>query len=445
VCLAIHLLRFGPAGVSLAIVGNDARFGRGVAYGTRCHAHVLNVPAARMSVLADEPGHFLEWVSRRYGFAGGDFVPRAIYGEYLEAALDEELAARPEASLRWVHGNAIAVKPRADEATVLLGSGESVRAGRVVLAVGNAPPRSPACLESLSAARYRSNAWAQNLPGGWDAAQDVLLVGSGLTAVDQVLALSQAERKGTIFVLSRRGQLPVPHCAGPAWPARWTQELRGGLRSIVRQVRQQVAVAAAQGIGWRAVVDSLRHATPALWQALSADDKRQFLRHVRPYWETARHRIAPAVHAELQGLIESGRVVLLAGRIAGATEVDERIQVTYLERRSWTPRELVVDRVVNCTGPGMAARVHGDLLCDLLDRGLGRLDPLGLGLETAADGALIDAGGRASETIFAIGPMRKPSEWESTAVPEIRAQARELAALLSVGMSRSVPSEALVA
>ena len=56
-----------------------------------------------------------------------------------------------------------------------------------------------------------------------------------------------------------------------------------------------------------------------------------------------------------------------------------------------------------------------------------RPHPLALGLDTAADGAVRDARGRASETLFALGPLRRGELWESTAVPEIRAQAHALA------------------
>ena len=93
--------------------------------------------------------------------------------------------------------------------------------------------------------------------------------------------------------------------------------------------------------------------------------------------------------------------------------------------------KLRVDRVINCTGPdGDFRRVDSPLLADLFQKGLARPDELFLGLDVAEDGALIDGRGKRSDSLFALGPLRKGSLWESIAVPELRVQIAELAALL---------------
>src|SRR5262249_30435157 len=67
------------------------------------------------------------------------------------------------------------------------------------------------------------------------------------------------------------------------------------------------------------------------------------------------------------------------------------------------------------------------LLSALLTQGLVRPDPLFLGLDASHDGALIDRNGVISDSLYAAGPSRKGSQWESTAVPEIREQVQQLA------------------
>ena len=87
-----------------------------------------------------------------------------------------------------------------------------------------------------------------------------------------------------------------------------------------------------------------------------------------------------------------------------------------------------VDRVVNCTGPSSDVRRVGDPLLDaLLGRRLLRPDPFALGVETAADGALLDAAGRPSRVLYLVGPLLKADYWEATAVPELRRHAARLA------------------
>jgi uncharacterized NAD(P)/FAD-binding protein YdhS len=90
--------------------------------------------------------------------------------------------------------------------------------------------------------------------------------------------------------------------------------------------------------------------------------------------------------------------------------------------------ERTFDAVVNATGPAWDCRLADSaLLRGLLDRGQAAPGPAGLGLATAADGALVDAGGRASERLFTLGALRRGELWETIAVPELRTQAAALA------------------
>ena len=61
--------------------------------------------------------------------------------------------------------------------------------------------------------------------------------------------------------------------------------------------------------------------------------------------------------------------------------------------------------------------------------GLCRPGPLGIGIATDPDGGVLTASGRAGG-LHALGSLRRGDLWETTAIPEIRAQAFDLAALL---------------
>src|SRR5215813_5928803 len=84
--LAYQLLQDSDFRVTLIEKGSD--FGRGVAYGTVRNEHLLNVPAANMSALPDDPDHFWRWLSVREEdrLLSPDrycFIPRGIYGDYI--------------------------------------------------------------------------------------------------------------------------------------------------------------------------------------------------------------------------------------------------------------------------------------------------------------------------------------------------------------------------
>jgi uncharacterized NAD(P)/FAD-binding protein YdhS len=66
-------------------------------------------------------------------------------------------------------------------------------------------------------------------------------------------------------------------------------------------------------------------------------------------------------------------------------------------------------------------------------RGAARIDALGLGLATTVDGAVVDAEGKPSRRILAIGPAARGALWEITAIPDIRAQVGTLARDLTGG------------
>jgi uncharacterized NAD(P)/FAD-binding protein YdhS len=175
---------------------------------------------------------------------------------------------------------------------------------------------------------------------------------------------------------------------------------------------------------WRLAFDGLRPHTTALWRNLDDTQRRRFLRHLRPYWEVCRHRMAPRVAARFDAWIASGALTLAAGRLTGAT----REAVTWRVRGDTVKRRLEGAVLVNATGPESdVAQAPGALLAQLLATGQARPDPLRLGLDVTRDGNLIDTGGRPQRGLFAIGPLTRPALWEATAVPDLRSQAAALA------------------
>src|SRR6266699_1552292 len=109
----------------------------------------------------------------------------------------------------------------------------------------------------------------------------------------------------------------------------------------------------------------------------------------------------------------------------------------------WTRRKLMrpTAHIWCCTGPDCDLRRTSDpLIKHLRARGYIRLDPLGLGLDIADDGALITAGGEKSRPLYAVGPLRKGSLWETTAVPELRTQAASLARALGSSVRTEMQS-----
>ncbi len=437
--LAVHLARAGD--VAVVLIDRSGSFGPGLAYGAARPIHLLNTPAGRMSAVPDDPEHFTRWAAARVpGAAGGSFLPRPLYGDYLRELLASvrPVIASTSGQVRTdmpgvtcLTGQVLDVVDGDDRSLRVKLADGSVIADTVVLCPGNPPPAAlplaPALREHPA---HIADPWCFD-PKRIDHDAPALLIGSGLTALDVALTLADAGHRGPIHLASRRGLLPQAHrsharpghCPPPD-TGDWPNTARGMLVALRRELR----VAAAAGVDWREVIASLRPITQALWQRLPLGEQERFLRHLRPYWDSHRHRAAPETHRAITAMQRGGRLFVHAGRLAEVTAVGPRLRVSLVHGPA--SQTLEVGALINCTGPASAMQGAADpLLRALLARGVARVDPLGLGLETDDDGRL--GPGRA---LFLAGPLRRPRLWEATAVLELAGQVTALADTVRAGL-----------
>lgn len=431
--VSVQLLRKQFRG-TLAIVEPRRNLGRGLAYSTPFDEHLLNVPAGKMSALPDEPSHFLDWLHMR-GFAEaahGYFAPRKLFGEYLEELLQSTVAGCAQtAEFRQIASEAIAIRLQDGAAKVELSSGESIEAEKVVLTIGN--PASSSALDVQITALdqlFYPSPWLGDALRLSGSAEKVLLIGSGLTAVDAALTLFNQQAGCQVYLVSRRGLLPQVHAACLPAPTSFTSMPNGSILSIVKDLRRQIHANRAAGFCWRISIDALRPVSNRIWSSLPLKDRRTFLRHLRPYWESYRHRMAPPIASAIQGFLDQGRLTLTAGRVRKLARAGDAIDVQ-VARSNGADLHLTVDRVINCTGiQENYNHSPRPLVRQLIHDGLACANEQGVGFRTDARGALIDANGAASDVLFTLGPPRRGELFETTAVPEIRVQAEALAGIL---------------
>jgi uncharacterized NAD(P)/FAD-binding protein YdhS len=313
-----------------------------------------------------------------------------------------------------------------------------VSADSVVLAIGNRPPGTGwAPPELLGSDRFVADPWRSPITERITDRSPVLLVGAGLTMVD--LALSLADGSREVTAISRRGLPPRAHRAGPRPCLPPPAELLGAegegpegepltLARLRRAVTGHLATSLARYGDWRPAVDGLRSVTSRLWQALPADQRAEFLAVDAAGWDTVRHRMAPAVARAVAAARTEGRLTVERGEVAAVVERADGLDVRLVDGRV-----LAVGWVVNCTGPDPDLTATPDpMLRNLFGAGLVGPGEQGWGLATDRDGRVLDAVGGSSGRVWTIGTPRKGQLWETTAVPELRVQAAELAAALLV-------------
>jgi uncharacterized NAD(P)/FAD-binding protein YdhS len=431
---AVQLLRRRDRGdLHIVLVNRSGLLARGVAYGTRTETHVLNVPVGRMGAFADDEQSFLRFAQLRDPtLEGGAFVPRQLYGEYLGWLLQDALSAKlPTVVFSHRIDHVIDCAPRADgRVDVLFEQGASLCADRVILALGNFAPCDPPLADPHffdQSNRYIRDPWQPGALERVDLSKPVLLIGSGLTAVDIALDLSNRGLRRPLYALSRRGLAPKSHrgladvAVAVALPSGlWA--LPPTARNYVRTLRRHIQMLSEQGVDWRDTIGALRGVTPQLWQQLSAAERARFTRHVQAHWEIYRHRLAPHLAEQFAALQTSGQLRLRAGRLQSVIENAGWVDATFRPRGLQASESLAIGTVINCTGPNNnTRRLQEPLLNALNRRGLVRSDALGLGLDIAADYSVRSADGRSSASIYYVGPFLKAQFWEATAVPELRA------------------------
>lgn len=200
------------------------------------------------------------------------------------------------------------------------------------------------------------------------------------------------------------------------------------LSQILHDMRRQVR----SGTDWRSLMDGLRAKTQAIWQDLAPAERSRFLRHVLPWWNIHRHRVAPDIYDRFQHLRQQGVIDFHAGYLKTLADADDKIDIGYRKRGSRETCVLTVDWIINCTGMERAGLAHSPLLQEMHRQGLVVADPLGLGISIDPNSRALNSDGTVQPNLFAVGALTAGQFWEITAVPDIRAQAEQVATYIAM-------------
>ncbi|MES2984601.1 MAG: FAD/NAD(P)-binding protein [Pseudomonadota bacterium] len=423
-----NLVRAAHAPCIIYVIAEDLR-GLGVAYATTNADHLLNVVAGKMGAFADDLGGFHRWLSTADGalalqalhltarYQENDFVPRALYGAYLQTIWrdTQALAAEKQIELKLVPTDAVAVTPGATLA-ILTARGDAIAVDRAVLASGH---EIKPILPTVVSDAILQNPWAGDAFAGaaaWGA--PVLLMGTGLTMIDTLMMLRAGGYAGAVIAFSRHGLLPQRH-APQASVFRFAKEqllLQKNLQHYVGLMRRTIR---AHG-DWRAVVDALRPHTTLLWQRLTTPDQKRFLERLGAYWSVHRHRMAPDIAARVDAEIASGALRIIASKKLVAEQRDGQLHIALTDhhqlQHNFTPA-----RLINCTGPELnVEKSMRPLIRQVVAQGLVEPHATGIGIAADLHGR---AWGTAFPQLYAVGALLTGQLLESTAVPELRAQA----------------------
>jgi uncharacterized NAD(P)/FAD-binding protein YdhS len=432
--LAWHLHRTAPHRHDIVIVEPRDEIGRGLAYDSSDPAHRINVPAQKMNLDFDEEGHFEQWLIAS-GYPARDpaaviagihlFPTRTAFGDYINAhvrELGEAVAHRKT--------KATAVVPHQSGYRVVCESGEDIYADTVVLAVCHSPPQVPGSIATLRHhPRFFANPWQPNALRGIMPNDRVLIVGTGLTMADIVASLDRQGHRGPITAISRRGLRSQTHATQQTEPfGDFASDPSRTTLTLLRRTRRAILDAAREGLSWHPVLDQLRLQGIDIWSALPLRERARLIRHLRPFWDTYRFRIAPQVDNVIVRRIADGTLAIRAASIRAGESAGRDIAVDLRARHSRTWERASFDAIVLATGPAHGTVFESNsLLGQIGGDGLARPDPLGLGIDVDLQGRAIGRNGQFAKSLYVAGPLARGTFGELMGAPDLARYARKIA------------------
>ena len=451
--LAWHL-RKKRVTADIVVIEPQADLGRGLAYGTTDSAHRINVPATRMILDAEDAEHFHRWLIDTNYLAtdpkaampdGRLFPTREAFGRYI----DEQVRNLSPAITHLQAKAVSAVATKKSGFRIACDNGETVEAATLVLAICHAPPAVPGSLRSLrSHPRFFTDPWREGVLASLSPGDRILIVGTGLTMADIVASLERAGHRGEIVAVSRRGLRPQRHTGNPSVFERdfTTPPVRQSA-ALSRRIRKAVTDAAREGLPWQIVLNRVHEQGQSIWQNLSASGRRQLLRHLRPYWDIHRFRIAPQIHETIEKLIAYGMLDIRAASVkANYGTLD--IRVAPVRANSTTQHAITVDlrarhdtewkpatfdAVILATGPAHAIAAD-PLLSSMNEDGLLRADPLGLGIKVDRLGCAIDGQNEPNPNLYVAGPLARGTFGELMGISDLSSYAEKIAERIAASL-----------
>jgi uncharacterized NAD(P)/FAD-binding protein YdhS len=421
---------------SVVMINAGYPTGRGIAYSTNNANHLLNVRVSRMSAFTHDANHFAKWILSKpeYSDYHNDnlaelFVPRKMYGEYLDDLLKSILNSdNTNVSFSLIDDEVVDLNKQDDSFKIILKNTPLINSKKVVLCTGNQPPISLPGISSIQSEKVFINPWDDKSVENIDHEKPVFIVGSGLTMVDTVISLVDQGYKNKIIVVSKHGVIPMAHPVLRVAVPHPDKAPASDIHEIYSQLKSRIRSAIDHTEWHEPVLEAVRPFTQKIWQELSIEQKNRFLRHINHRWSKLRHRLPHQVHDLIQTLIDSHQIELYAGKLLNVEENQNELSIKFFDKS--TNKEMIVNaqRIINCIGPeGDYDKVESQLLGNMLSHGLISKDPLSLGFNATGDGRIIDKSGNVQDNLLTIGSGLRGILWESTAIPEIRVQANEMA------------------
>jgi uncharacterized NAD(P)/FAD-binding protein YdhS len=431
--------------LDIQIIEPRPLLGRGVAYSADDPDHRLNAPLIVHFLTPGKGDAFQKW------FVEGDaldqdpdalapdgniYARRQVFGSYITgemAALSKD--NKSNSTITHVQAQVTDIQFQGNEYRLSLKNQPTLSAERLVMATGNQAPNAPhpfkGQIEEHPA--YFNSPWNLKRIRNIDSKAKILIIGAGLTMSDLVATLVKQNHQGKITAISRNGFRPQTHAkpkedGPPRQPfenimADKPDYYNGTLLEIFKDLRLKMAADMAAGGQWHWGFDGIRDCVWQIWPNFSDADKRSYLRHLRPWYDSHRFRLPPQTAQILDDSIERGLLNYQIGNIISAKDSAGQLAVKMKLNSDDHPTELSFDAVINSTGPSLSpVAAANPIYRALLDNGLARPTKINIGFDVDLHCRAIQKDGTISNNFHIVGPPTLGAFGDPIGIPFIVSQ-----------------------
>lgn len=171
---------------------------------------------------------------------------------------------------------------------------------------------------------------------------------------------------------------------------------------------------------------------------MSIPERKRIKRHLLRWYEVHRHRMMPVMADVVQSLQEIGQLTVLAAHIRSVRTTAKAVVLTVACKRTPGLTEIPADHLLVATGPDYAHITdYHDYLRGLYEAGFIKPDPFGFGLACDGESRALARDGHPVADLYIAGPLARGMFGEMTAVPELAAQAEQIARRILASPSQS--------
>jgi len=430
--------------IEIILFNVSNQISKGIAYDCKQDSSLLNVMTSKMSAFPDNPNHFLDWCMNQSNYSNdskeivaNSFLPRKIYGNYLAEIWEETMQIAELKGIKITVIEQKVIELKCSNSKVELKTlFDKFICDKCILATGNETPGNPkkVPLEIIQNQNYFENPWKiefekinKNLP--------VLIIGNGLTMVDTVLNLRENNFQQTITSISPNGFNILPH---RNFNFKYESSLSKietpiTLLEVIHLFNLEVKKLKKFGVSPEPIIDAFRPNVQKVWQQFSIQEKEKFMNRLRHIWGVARHRIPFVSYDKILKEQINNSLSILAGNIHECKVSNDSFEVEIFNKRLNKLENQTFGAIINCTGPETnVSKTKNELLIQLKADGIIVQDKLNLGLRiNTKNFRTINNSNTENNQLYAIGSLLKGELWESTAVNELKNQAKDLAEQLT--------------